>query len=311
MHHQDSPSAIPPVLDCVFPDGHDTVLVNPAITTRQWQRKQFLGLVRPMTILKGLVCTGVAVLVSGAGHGFGEKLVLVAVTLILVLGGWRVLSRPIADGRPPYEGVLQPRLRRGEFLRGSDFADLGAASAGLVNELLAGIEDLHRSPARAWIDPALPGEIHRVVWQALCCLDRSRDTRALIDELASHPDAGDDLTAATRRAVEEIDANLREVARHVRGCLVLVRAWEEKIRRQDLTVRTSRALAALPGKDHIRGLSQDAEALTQNVFAHVTAARDVTQAGKFPWERPPSAWPRLVLLLSCQPSNSASIEGRS
>ncbi|WP_414944884.1 hypothetical protein [Amycolatopsis sp. cmx-11-32] len=311
MRHHDSSGAVSPVLDGVFPDGQDTVLLSPAMTARRWRRRQALTALRLMTVLKGLSCAGAAVLASVVGHGFGEKLALAVAAMTLVLAGWRVASRLIADGRDHYDGVPQTRVPRGEGFRSRDFADLGASSLPLVQELLSGVDELHRTPARAWIDPGLPGEAHRVVWQALCCLDRSRDARALADELASDPDAGDDLASAARRAVDEIDDSLDEVARHVRGCLVLARAWEAKLRRQDLAARTRRTLAALPGHDRIRGLSRDAEALPQNVFAHVTAARDITRAGEFPWERPRSTWPRPPLFPLCPGPDSPTTQDRS
>lgn len=290
MRNSDSPATVPPVLDFVFADGYDTVLLNPAMTPRQWRCRQVLGLVRPMTILKGLFSAVLAMQIADAGHGFGDKLGIGLVTLILVLGVGRVLSRPAGENPFEREGALWPRLRRGEFIRRRDFADLGPDSRELVAELLAGVEELHRSPARSWLDPALPGQIHKVVWRALCCLDRSRDARALADEIAAEPDDGDNLAAAMRQAVDDVDTCLREVARHVRGCVVLCRAWEQRLRQHDFAIRASRALANLPGRDHLVNLAQDSDALPLSAFAHLTAARDVTDAGPFPWELPLSEW---------------------
>ncbi|MFI7122657.1 hypothetical protein [Amycolatopsis sp. NPDC049868] len=286
---------VSPVLDGVFPDGHDTVLLNPAVTARQWRRWQILATVRPETVLKGLVSAIVVGLALVAGNGFAGKFILAAVVLIVVLAGWRAACT-VREYRGLHEETPRTRLRSGEGRRSRDFADLGPETARLVRELLAGVDELHRTPARAWIDPALPGEAHRVVWQALCCLDRSRDARALAEELATDPDAGEDLVAAAREAVTTIDHGLREVAWHLHGCLLLTRAWEAKLRHTDLTHRTGHVLAALPGHDHLRRLAHAAEALPQNVFAHVTAARDLTQAGEFPWERPSAEWPRLTLV---------------
>ncbi|UUV36000.1 hypothetical protein NQK81_22020 [Amycolatopsis roodepoortensis] len=284
-----------PVLDGVFPDGPDTVLLHPAVTARRWRRRQIAAAVRPGTVLKGLVGSAVVGFALVAGNGFAGKFIFTAVVLIVVLAGWRATC-VAREGRGPHGDTPGTRLRHSEGWRSRDFADLGADTARLVRELLAGVDELHRTPARAWIDPALPGEAHRVVWQALCCLDRSRDARALAEELAPDPDAGEDLAAAARQAVTTIDHGLGEVARHLHGCLLLTRAWEAKLRRTDLTRRTGNVLAALPGHDHLRRLTQAAEVLPQNVFAHVTAARDLTQAGEFPWERPSTEWPRLTLV---------------
>ncbi|AGM07064.1 hypothetical protein [Amycolatopsis keratiniphila] len=291
MHNHQSPATVPPVLDCMLPDGYATVLLNPAMTPRQWRRRQALSLVRPTTILKGLFAAGLAIQISCAGHGFGEKFGIGLVTLIVVLGLFRLLCRPPGETSFEYEGVPRLRLRWGEFYRRRDFDDLGGDSRELVAELLTGVQTLHRSPALAWLDPALPGEIHTVVWRTLCCLDRTREARALADEVAAELDTTDDLVTATRRAVDDIDTSLREVARQVRGCVVLCRAWEQKLRRHDLAARVSHTLAAIPGQDHLTRLSQDSDALPRNVFAHVTAARDITHSGAFPWEQPPSEWP--------------------
>ncbi|MGW4826300.1 hypothetical protein ACWEOG_01870 [Amycolatopsis japonica] len=286
---------VSPVLDGVFPDGHDTVLLNPAVTARHWPRRQALAAVRPETVLKGLVSAIGVGLALTAGNGFAGKFILAAVVLIVVLAGWRAVCT-VREGRGLHDHTPRTRLRRGEGWRSKDFADLGSDTARQVRDLLAGVDELHRTSARAWIDPALPGEAHRVVWQALCCLDRSRDARTLAEELAADPDAGEDLVAAAHRAVTTIDHGLGEVARHLHGCLLLTRAWEAKLRRTDWTHRTGHVLAALPGHDHLRRLTQAAEELPQNVFAHVTAARDLTQAGEFPWERPSTEWPRLTLV---------------
>ncbi|WP_037307032.1 hypothetical protein [Amycolatopsis orientalis] len=308
MRHQESPAKVPPVLDCVLPDGYATVLLNPAITRWQWRRRQALGLVRPLTILKGLLAAGLAIQVSSAGHGFGEKFGIGLVALILVLGVMRVFSRPATENSFEYEGVPRLRLRRGEFHRRRDFDDLGADSRQLVAELLSGVKELYRSPALAWLDPALPGEIHTVVWRTLCCLDHSREARALAQEVAAELDTTDDLVAATRRAVDDVDSSLREVARHVRGCVVLCRAWEQKLRRRDLAARVSHTLATIPGRDHLTRLSRDSDALPRNVFAHVTAARDITHSGAFPWEQPPSEWPGAGCLPVGRISNMANRE---
>ncbi|MFE5565051.1 hypothetical protein ACFQ68_08670 [Amycolatopsis japonica] len=294
---------VSPVLDGVFPDGPDILLLNPVVTARQWRRRQILATAHLRTVLKGLACVTAVVIAIVVGHGFAGKFIAAVLVLIPVLAGCCA-----AGAIRAYEGLHDDAphtgLRRGYGWRSRDFADLGSESAGLVRELLAGVDELHRTPARAWIDPALPGEAHRVVWEALCCLDRSRDARALAEELATDPEAGEDLSIAARQAVTTIDHGLGEVARHLRGCLLLTRAWERKLRRTDLTHRTGHVLAALPGRDQLRCLTGAAEALPQNVFAYVTAARDLARAGEFPWERPPSQWPRLTLLPSHRPTTT-------
>jgi hypothetical protein len=122
-----------------------------------------------------------------------------------------------------------------------------------------------------------------VAWETLCCLDRTRTARALADRLHDEPDAAD-LAAAVDEAVEVIDKALADVLFHLRGCLMLTQAWEAKLRHADLHTRTDAALDSLRESQATR-VAAAAEPLPQNVFAYVTAARDVTDTGPFPWER--------------------------
>lgn len=94
-------------------------------------------------------------------------------------------------------------------------------------------------------------------------LGRTRAARAVAGELAAdaNTDSGD-LAAAACRAVTVIDDGLDGVVRHLHGCLVLIRAWETKLRHTELAVRTGYALAALP-----------------NVFRLGRSARLVVQRG--------------------------------
>lgn len=296
MTHHTPPGSATPVRAAAFPDGPDSVLLNPDISQRRWRGERVRAGLRPSIVLIGLTGSALAVLAAVSGSGFAAVFVLGVGILAIgasVFAGWSGAARVLTDHRhrPGYPCRLD-RVRGEFFLRSRDVTGLGTASTA-ARTLIAGVDELHRSPARAWIDPALCGDVHRVVWQALCCLDRTRAARTLADELADDPDAEvGELAAAARQAVTAIDDGLAEVVRHVQGCLVLTRAWETKLRHTELADRTDRTLAALPGHDHVRRLSAGAEALPQNVFAYVTAARDITGAGSFPWEQQPSSWLR-------------------
>ncbi|SFO05263.1 hypothetical protein [Amycolatopsis rubida] len=301
MAHHNPPDAVMPVRAATFPDGPDSVLLNPDIPQARWRGERVRAGLRPRTVLTGLAGVALAVLAAASGSGFGAVFALGAGILavgVSLFAGWYSAARMLTDHRHgPGSPCRLDRVRGEFFFRSRDFTDLGPASYA-VRTLIAGVGELHRSPARTWIDPGVPREVHRVVWQALCCLDRTRAARVLVDELAADPDSVvGQLAVAARKAVLVMDDALDEVVQHVHGCVVLTRAWEAKLRHTELTTRTDHILAALPGHAEVRRLTEAAEALPQNVFAYITAARDITEAGAFPWEQPPSSWSRLLRIL--------------
>ncbi|MFI5593685.1 hypothetical protein ACIA5G_52285 [Amycolatopsis sp. NPDC051758] len=282
----------------LFPDGPDSLLVNPAIPDRRWRTEYARSWLPLRVVLTGLTGTAIAVLAvlaacSGAGAVAGDALAFGILTIgASAVVGWRQATRMLIDHR---HGAACPcrldRVRGEFFLRSRDFADLGPHAAAAVRELISGVDELHRSPARAWFDPALCHEVHRVAWETVSVLDRTREARSLARELAGDPDAEvGELAAAARQAVAAIDEGLAEVMSHMRGCLALSRAWEAKLRHADLATRTDNTLAALPGHDRVRALGRAADALPWTLHAYLTAARDLTGAGAFPWEQPASSW---------------------
>ncbi|GLY68745.1 hypothetical protein [Amycolatopsis taiwanensis] len=294
MTQHTPPDGATPVRAAMFSDGPDFLLLNPDIPARRWRGARVRAGLRPRIVFIGLAGAGMAVLAALFGKGFPALLALSAGTLVVgvsALAGWGSAASVLSDHRHCAVRGCRVERRRGDFVfRSRDFADLGAAADMVVRALIVGVEELHRSPARAWIDPAQLRQVHVVVWEALCCLDRTRAARILADELAADPDTEvGGLAAATRRAVTAVDDGVDEVARHVHGCLVLARAWEAKLRHADLAARTEHTLDALPGHDDLRRLSEAAEALPRNLFASITAARDITGAGAFPWEQSSSS----------------------
>ncbi|SFB63069.1 hypothetical protein SAMN05216266_13314 [Amycolatopsis marina] len=283
-----------PVRVALFPDGPDLLLLNPDISESRWRGERVRAGLRPRIVLAGLTGVVLAVLSASSTTGFAAVFALGAGTLAVgasAFAGWRNATRVLTDHRHgPGSPCRLDRVRGEFFLRSRDLAEAGTAAA---RTLIAGVDELHRSPARAWIDPALLREVHRVVWETFCCLDRTRPARSLADDLAADPDSeAGELAAAARQAVDVIDDSLGEVVRHVDACLVLTRAWEAKLRQRELAALTDRTLAVLPGHAQTRRVAEAAEALPRAIFAHITAARDVTGAGAFPWEQPPSSWPQ-------------------
>lgn len=313
MTDQPRPDLATPVRTALFPDGPDSLLLNPDVPERRWRRERARAVLRSRTVLIGLAWAGLmvlAVLAVAAGSTAAAVLALcvdiVAATACLLVG-WRSATGGLTDHRHgPGRRCRLDRVRGEFFFRSRDFTGLGT-TGDAVRTLIAGVDELHRSPARPWIDPDLPREVHRVVWQALCCLDRTRAARSLARDLADDPDsAAGELAAAARAAVTVVDDALDEVVRHVHGCLVLTREWEAKLRHSELAARTEGTLAALPGEREVQRVAQAAEALPQSVFASITAARDLTGAGEFPWEQHPWTRPRLLRTLPGGPGRATA-----
>jgi hypothetical protein len=189
------------------------------------------------------------------------------------------------DHRHDHNARCRLEQRPGEFFyRTRDFTTLGTTVGDHAAQLIGAVGELYTTPARAWLDPELPREAHRVVWEALCCLDRTRPARALAAQLAAEPGESE-LASAAAAAVAQIDQATADLLFHLYGCVTLTRAWEAKLHHGDLAARTATALTVLREIPIGRPVAA-AEPLPQSVFAYLTAARDVTDAGPFPWEHP-------------------------
>lgn len=291
MAQRNQSRVVTPVRAATFLDGPDSLLLNPDVVRARWHVERVRAALRPGVVIGVLGGAAGTVVAVTAEMGLAMVCAGVLLTGLSVMVGWERAAGMLAEHDHAASACRLER-RRGEFFfRSRDFAGLGAAGA-VVRDVIAGVDELHRSPAHAWIGPAVPREVHLVVWQALEFLDRTRTARSLAADLAADPgSAVGELGATARAAVAEIDEALDEVARHVHGCLVLTRAWEAKLRDGELAARTETALAALPGRRDAKNLAAAAEALPQTVFAYVTAARDTAAAGEFPWEQPRSSWP--------------------
>ncbi|WP_020663114.1 TadE/TadG family type IV pilus assembly protein [Amycolatopsis benzoatilytica] len=288
-----------PVRVASFADGPDTLVLNPAVSSARWTRERVRAAVRPGGVAAGLLGAAfTAAAVIGAGHGWaGAGACAGAVVALAVTGisAWRNAAGLLTEHRHPVPS-LQCRIerRRGEFFyRLRDFRDLSPAVCKTVSDLLACVNELHRSRATAWLDPTVLEQAHIAVWDVLCCLDRTRDARTLAAELA-HDSSRADLADLARVAVERIDRSAAEVAARLRSCTCLTRAWEDKLARRDQAARTERVLAELPRLDDVTRMAAAAEDLSRGVFAYITAARDLTGTGPFAWELPRSAWPDLA-----------------
>lgn len=276
-----------------FADGPDAMLWNPYLSRARWRRAALRAALRP-NVAVGAV-SGAGFLVVGGGWASGFGIVLAIGIGVLLLGSaafvaWVNLESFAFDHVHPRGRPCRLEQRIGEyFYRAQDFTDLGTTVHATVAAMVEAVAQLHRTPSRAWLDPGLCGEAHRVVWEVLCSLDRTRTARILARQLHADPDSGA-LAAAVDEAVAVVDRALGEVLTHLRNCVALTRAWEAKLHHDDLRARAEDILAALSEIRPSR-LVAAAEPLPQRVFAYLTAARDVTGTGPFPWEQHPGPAP--------------------
>ncbi|VVJ21525.1 Uncharacterised protein [Amycolatopsis camponoti] len=271
-----------------FVDGPDTVLWNPALTEKRWRRlvlRTFLERLFSARCAAGLLALALGVAAGGTLVGA----LTIGGAIALVLSGFcdAIVTAACLSTDHEHRHGRRCRLERspGEFfLRSVDFADLGKAAqhtAGLLVELTS---ELHGSKARDWLDPGLPDRVHQVVWDALVRLARTASARRHAARLAAMPDEAD-LAATTAAVIAEFDTLFDELVLHLQGCVTLAREWEAKLRHTEL-VQHTRALRAELDAASIRRVVEVAEELPKSVFAYVTAARDLTGAGRFPWELP-------------------------
>ena len=291
-----SAALIVPVIAGEFADGPDTAMWNPHLSRARYRWAEARAALPFTVVLGGLVGAGLVALGCSLIDGFTA--VLAIGIGVLVLGSTAFIAWANFDSFT--FDHMHKRGRRcyleqcpGEyFYRTADFSALGAEVRDTVAALVDAVAQLHRSPSRAWLDPTSPDEAHRVAWEALCCLDRTRAARVLVRQLQADP-AASELYAAVCDALAVIDRALGEVLTRLQNCVTLTRAWEVKLHHIDLRVRTEITLEALRDIQPSR-LVAAAEPLPQNVFAYVTAARDVTGTGSFPWEAAASTSARSV-----------------
>ena len=279
-----------PVTVGEFAEGSDVMLWNPALTTKRWRVEVLRAfLARAVSIRCGAGLLTVALVLS---FGFAKSLagaLTIGGGIALVLSGALDAVITAACLATDHQDGHRCRLERrpGEFfLRSRDFADLGESARQTAGLLVDLTDQLHHTWARDWLDPELPGRVHEIVWATLTRLVRTGAARRHAARLAGTPD-GSDLVATTTAAITEFDARLGELVFAVQGCVTLALEWEAKLRHAELVEHTTTVCAELDAAS-LRPIVDVAAELPRSVFAYVTAARDLTGAGPFPWERSPA-----------------------
>jgi hypothetical protein len=271
-----------------FEEGQDTMLWNPQLSRTRWRREILRAALPPRVVLCGLL--GAALAADGIVQESGLVAVLMIGLGVLAFSS-ATLAAVVNAGCFATDHVHEHARRchleqcPGEFFyRTKDFTAQGASVQDAVAGILDAVSQLQSSPAQAWLDPSLAREAHLVAWDVLCCVDRTRTARAVADQLRCEPQAGV-LAARANDALRVIDQALADVLWHLRGCVTLAQAWTAKLHHAGLEARVQVTLQSLRDGEAER-IAAAAEALPQNVFAYVTAARDVTNTGPFPWEQP-------------------------
>lgn len=282
------PAATSPVSVGEFDDGPDAMLWHPDLSPARWRRETLRAALSARVVLCGLL--GVAFISDGIAWQTGLAAMLTVGLGVVAVGSATFASVVNAEcfgTDHVHDRQWRCRLeqRPGEFFyRSKDFVSVGSAVYDLVLGLLDVVHELHTTPARAWLPVEVPREAHRAAWEALCCLDRTRTARVVADQLRRDDEASA-LATQVNETLSGIDQALSEVLRHLRHCLTLAQAWTTKLEHADLETRVQDMLSSLRGGSDAARIAASVEALSQNVFAFVTAARDVTGAGPFSWEK--------------------------
>lgn len=271
-----------------FADGPGIMLWNPALTTKAWHRqlvRAFLArLISPQS-LAGLFVLALVLALGAAATHVGALVVCGTAVLVLSELVVAVITAACLATDHQHKHGHRCALERspGEFFfRSVDFVDLGAAAHHKAGALIDLTGELHATTARDWLDGEVLTRAHQAVWDALTRLSRTASARRHAELLAELPDEND-LVTTTATAISKFDAQLDELVLHLQGCVTLAREWEAKLRHAELAERTSNVHAELRAAS-IRPLLDIAEELPRSVFAYITAARDLTGAGPFPWE---------------------------
>jgi hypothetical protein len=174
---------------------------------------------------------------------------------------------------------------RGEFFyRAGDFADLGPSIAHAVEYIIASVREVHTSPAAAWLGPQQVHDVHQVAWNAVHILDQTRTLRGVVNDPPGGAAAGDLTSAQSQLAL--IDDTVDAINSYLRQAVLLTQAWERKLAEIDLGARLRTELDSVPHHT-IDATLRRAESVPEAIFTHITAARDLTDAGPFAWEPAP------------------------
>lgn len=273
-----------PVIEGEFPTGTELMLWRPGIDRSRLRRRAFRAAVfsSPATYL--LLVTTLIAMSAGCRQVswiFGILTVLILMRYALVVGvnyGWADRDHQHGPDKP----CFLDRTCGEYFYRPSDFRDLPLSILYSANAIIATVRGVYASPAAAWVEPQHLREIHQLAWDALRVLDQTRTLRMLVADPRYQATSGDLLDA--RACLSAIDDMLDGIVNWLHQVTMLLQAWEQKLAEADLRSQLRAEGDNVPAGT-MASVLRRAESLTESVFAYVTAARDVTNAGSFVWER--------------------------
>lgn len=152
------------VMAARFDEEPDRVSWNPHLSTarRAWEMRRivfsrgvpFLGVGGGLFVLigfavgSGFAVLGALMLLCGIGVGLGNLRCLVIGRCIHLDGLCRL---------DEVAGIVLFRCR--------DFTGMGASAHAIASRVIDAVDELRDTPARAWLDPALPSTAHRLAWR--------------------------------------------------------------------------------------------------------------------------------------------------
>jgi hypothetical protein len=265
-----------------FAAGSDLMLWRPGIDRRRIRWRAMVTVRHATTA--GYAVLGTVAIILGA-HATSRPFwwVMVLVGIVLVAGSVVVLAVQYhcadCDHRHGGATCVLCRERSRFFYRRGDVADLPPPLVDAVDQLFTSVHSVHASRAAQWLAPEHLRDIHQMAWNAVTVIDRTRD----LHTARSDPACVGCLDADDEHPLTMVDDVLDRVLSCLDQVVLLVRVWEHKLSCANLLN------TALPDTlaDIVADTGRQADALPEAVFAYITAARDVTNAGPFPWEHDP------------------------
>ncbi|MEC3978889.1 hypothetical protein [Amycolatopsis sp. H20-H5] len=301
--------AWPATSDGVFEDGSATMLWNPNLSMADWRREKLRAALKPATALGRLASFAIAVTGAFLWNGFG---LVLSITLGVAILGSTALAAIVeleffATDHVHRRGAKCRLERPGQFFyRSADFMTASSTAYAMASDIIAAVDQLHASPACVWIGRSALREVHLAAWNALLLLDQTRTARDFANQLHAESSVGE-LRMLVDDALATSDQTTERVLSHLNACVTLAQAWSEKLQRANLNDRAVTVLESLRKLQVVRA-DVAAESLPQVIFAYITAARDVTNAGPFPWEKP---WgvdtASISLVPTCQSKNQFQV----
>jgi len=272
-----------PVTEGEFPTGPELMLWRPGLN-----RSRLRWRVVWWPVLRTLIAAALAgaVLVALVTHVLPPEFWLMVFVSVMLTGASAVPA--VVDYRcAEYDHQHRPcslERRSGEFFyRMGDFYEVPGFTLDCVRRIVAAVRRVHLSPDATWLNPQQLHDIHQMAWDTLHMLYR---TQVLRVALADPRCVQFDEVARARLHLAKVDDVVERVLTSLLQAELLVTSWERKLDDADLQGQLREELNRATWETIATTLHQ-ADAVPEGIFAYVTAARDLTNAGPFDWELSP------------------------